>query len=216
MGYIKKLYIDGLKRFEHFEIEFNERLSILVGENEAGKSTILEAIRIVLNQQYWNADKSVLQDLFNLENIKSFQDSPSVASLPKILIEIDLQLDNTPRSIDFYGPNHEYGNRSEEKYGIRFECKFDEDFSDELADSINDGVNSKKRKENLRDTRSYTIAVKQEFLLQVGVFNIDIYNDLFSIRQARNKLIHEGVMIPESKATLLYDSIMKLLNVISL
>ncbi len=51
MGYIKKLYIDGLKRFEHFEIEFNERLSILVGENEAGKSTILEAIRIVLNQQ---------------------------------------------------------------------------------------------------------------------------------------------------------------------
>ena len=76
MVYIKKLYIDGLKRFEHFEIEFNERLSILVGENEAGKSTILEAIRIVLNQQYWNADKSVLQDLFNLENIKSFQDSP--------------------------------------------------------------------------------------------------------------------------------------------
>ena len=61
MGYVKKLYIDGLKRFEHFEIEFNECLSILVGENEAGKSTILEAIRIVLNQQYWNADKSVLQ-----------------------------------------------------------------------------------------------------------------------------------------------------------
>ena len=49
MGYVKTLYIDGLKRFEHFEIEFNERLSILVGENEAGKSTILEAIRIVLN-----------------------------------------------------------------------------------------------------------------------------------------------------------------------
>lgn len=139
MGYVKKLYIDGLKRFKHFEIEFNERLSILVGENEAGKSTILEAIRIVLNQQYWNADKSVLQDLFNLESINSFKDNPSVATLPKILIEIDLQLDNTPRSIDFYGPNHEYGNRNEEKYGIRFECKFDEDFSDELADSINDG-----------------------------------------------------------------------------
>ena len=84
-----------------------------------------------------------------------------------------------------------------------------------IVDKV-DGLNSKKRRENLRDTRSYTIAVKQEFLLQVGVFNIDIYNDLFSIRQARNKLIHEGVMISESKATLLYDSIMKLLNVISL
>ena len=139
MGYVKKLYIDGLKRFNHFEIEFNERLSILVGENEAGKSTILEAIRIVLNQQYCNADKSVLQDLFNLENIKIFQNSPCVETLPKIMIEIDLELDNTPRLIDFYGENHVNGNHGEEKSGIRFECKFDEDFSDELVDSITEG-----------------------------------------------------------------------------
>ncbi|SKA65418.1 Predicted ATP-dependent endonuclease of the OLD family, contains P-loop ATPase and TOPRIM domains [Eubacterium uniforme] len=139
MGYVKNLYIDGLKRFEHFEIEFNECLSILVGENEAGKSTILEAIRIVLNQQYCNADKSVLQDLFNLENVGIFKNIPSVDTLPKIIIEVDLELDNTPRSIDFYGENHINGNRGEEKYGIRFECKFDEDFSEELAESINDG-----------------------------------------------------------------------------
>ena len=139
MGYVKTLYIDGLKRFEHFKIEFNEHLSILVGENEAGKSTILEAIRIVLNQLYWNADKSVLQDLFNLENVRAFQNNPNVATLPRIIIEVDLELDNTPRFIDFYGENHVNGNRSEEKYGIRFECKFDEDFSEELADSINDG-----------------------------------------------------------------------------
>lgn len=123
MGYVKTLYIDGLKRFEHFKIEFNEHLSILVGENEAGKSTILEAIRIVLNQLYWNADKSVLQDLFNLENVRAFQNNPNVATLPRIIIEVDLELDNTPRFIDFYGENHVNGNRSEEKYGIRFECK---------------------------------------------------------------------------------------------
>ena len=51
-----------------------------MGENEAGKSTILEAIRIVLNQLYWNADKSVLQDLFNLENVRAFQNNPNVAT----------------------------------------------------------------------------------------------------------------------------------------
>ena len=122
MGYVKKLYIDGLKRFNHFEIEFNERLSILVGENEAGKSTILEAIRIVLNQQYCNADKSVLQDLFNLENIRIFQNSPSVTTLPKIMIEIDLELDNTPRLIDFYGENHDRDRHTANyccHYGIR-------------------------------------------------------------------------------------------------
>lgn len=139
MGYVKTLYIDGLKRFAHFKIDFNKRLSILVGENEAGKSTILEAVRIVLNQQYWNADKSVLQDLFNLENIRTFQNRPSVDTLPKIIIEMDLELDNSPRFIDFYGENHINGSRNQEKYGIRFECKFDEDFFDELADSIKEG-----------------------------------------------------------------------------
>ncbi len=36
-----------------------------MGENEAGKSTLLEAIRIVLNQQYCNADKSVLKERYN-------------------------------------------------------------------------------------------------------------------------------------------------------
>lgn len=36
-------------------------MNILVGENEAGKSTILDAIKTVLNQQYRNADKSIFQ-----------------------------------------------------------------------------------------------------------------------------------------------------------
>ena len=69
MNYIKKLHIEGFKKFKEFDVEFNEHLNILVGENEAGKSTILEAIRIVLNQLYRNADKSILKDLFNFENI---------------------------------------------------------------------------------------------------------------------------------------------------
>lgn len=139
MGYIKKLYIDGFKRFEHFEIEFNEQLNILVGENEAGKSTILEAIRIVLNQQYVNADKSVLQDLFNLHDVNKFMTNPSIATLPSICIEIDLELANLPKAIDFYGENHKNGKAHDNKSGIRFECKFDEEFSDELADSISEG-----------------------------------------------------------------------------
>ena len=41
MGYVKTLYIDGLKRFEHFKIEFNEHLSILVGDNCTGMQTSL-------------------------------------------------------------------------------------------------------------------------------------------------------------------------------
>ena len=52
MGYIQQLTILGLRKFKEIEIEFNKDMNIVVGENEAGKSTILETISIVLNQQY--------------------------------------------------------------------------------------------------------------------------------------------------------------------
>ena len=54
------------------------------------------------------------------------------------------------------------------------------------------GENSKKRKEALKDTRTCTMAVKQELLLQIGILPPNIYNSIFAIRQARNKLVHEG------------------------
>lgn len=65
MNYIKSLHIEGFKKFTNLDVEFNQYMNILVGENEVGKSTILDAIKLVLNQQYKNSDKSVLKDLFN-------------------------------------------------------------------------------------------------------------------------------------------------------
>ena len=52
MNHIKSLYIEGFKKFIRLYVEFNQEMNIIVGENEAGKSTILEAIKIALNQQY--------------------------------------------------------------------------------------------------------------------------------------------------------------------
>lgn len=68
-------------------------MNILVGENEAGKSTILDAIKTVLNQQYRNADKSILRDLFNTQKVAAFKAKPSVRTLPRIYIEVELALD---------------------------------------------------------------------------------------------------------------------------
>ena len=72
MGIIKSIRIVGFKKFKNFEMDFNEGMNILVGENEAGKSTILEAIEIVLNQKYKTTEKAALQELFNVENISEF------------------------------------------------------------------------------------------------------------------------------------------------
>lgn len=45
---IAKLKLTNYKRFKQFEFIPNKRTNIIVGDNEAGKSTILEAIDEVM------------------------------------------------------------------------------------------------------------------------------------------------------------------------
>lgn len=120
MNYIKSLHIEGFKKFISLNVEFNEHMNILVGENEAGKSTILDAIKTVLNQQYRNADKSILRDLFNTQMVSTFEANPCVKTLPRILIEVELALDPKTKNADyFYGEVYGLLKKQDEKFGIR-------------------------------------------------------------------------------------------------
>lgn len=47
--HLSKLYAKKFRQFENFSIEFNRGLNLLVGENNAGKSSIIDAIRLVLD-----------------------------------------------------------------------------------------------------------------------------------------------------------------------
>lgn len=49
---ISKVVIKNLRRFEAAEIEFSSGLNVLVGDNEAGKSTLLEAINLALTKRW--------------------------------------------------------------------------------------------------------------------------------------------------------------------
>lgn len=140
MSHIELVHIEGFKKFNSIDVPLNPRMNILVGENEAGKSTLLEAIRVVLNQQYRNADKSVLSDLFNAENVAAFKANPSVQTLPEIAIELFLELD-THKKNDSYFHGEVYGGKGqkEEKFGIRFECKFDAELGSGLEGYIAEG-----------------------------------------------------------------------------
>lgn len=139
MNYIKSLHVEGFKKFQTLNVEFNEHMNILVGENEAGKSTILDAIKTVLNQQYRLADKSVLRDLFNAQMVEAFEANPSVKTLPRILIEVELVLDPKTKNADyFYGEVYGALKKQDEKFGIRFECKYDELLGAGMEQSILD------------------------------------------------------------------------------
>lgn len=72
--YIKKVKIQNFKCYREFEIELNDGLNIVVGNNDAGKSTILEAINLALTglingKSIWN---ELSQYLFNKASVDEY------------------------------------------------------------------------------------------------------------------------------------------------
>lgn len=59
--YISKLCLLNFRKYEKLEVEFNNNLNILVGENNSGKTAIVDAIRILLGTQsndYYKINRS--------------------------------------------------------------------------------------------------------------------------------------------------------------
>ena len=136
---IKKIHIQGFKKFKNFTVDFDPRMNILVGENESGKSTIIDALRLVFSQEYRNADKSYIYDLLNREAIENFKRQKTTEALPAIKISVVLELDpGSPNAQDFYGECHEFGGA--ELYGITFECKIFEEALPLLGEEIEAGI----------------------------------------------------------------------------
>lgn len=49
---ITRIHIEGFKRFTQFDLELNTTFNVIVGDNETGKSSLLEALALVLTSQY--------------------------------------------------------------------------------------------------------------------------------------------------------------------
>lgn len=112
--FIRKVKIHNFKCYRDFEITLEEGLNIVVGDNEAGKSTILEAINLALTgiisgKSIWN---EISQYIFNKEAVDEFIVSLGTApiALPYITIEIffggdEIQIEITVRK-DFASKLH--------------------------------------------------------------------------------------------------------------
>jgi hypothetical protein len=70
-----------------------------------------------------------------------------------------------------------------------------------------------RRQTLLNDNRTYSASVKQEILYQVGVLSEVAYSNLYTVRKARNKLVHEGQLISEETARKLYSAVEALLKI---
>ncbi len=69
-----KLLIQNYKKFKNAVIDLNNEINILVGNNESGKSTILEIITLLVTGKINNKpiQFNISRDLFNNEIVEEF------------------------------------------------------------------------------------------------------------------------------------------------
>ncbi len=92
---ITKIRIRGYRIYKDFTLSPNAKLNILVGDNDAGKSTLMEAISLGLNGRI--GGRGVMDELnpywFNTELVEEFVELRKAGkkpALPEILIELYL------------------------------------------------------------------------------------------------------------------------------
>lgn len=132
---IEKVIISGFKRIrEPLTVDMIRQLSILVGDNGVGKSTILEAIHLALTGLYRGEpiQRVLSQALFNNDDVAAFiaaACSGDFSRLPIIKIEVYLS------GGDGHDAEYLSGAVNSEKSkhcGFTFSVLFDEDYRDEL------------------------------------------------------------------------------------
>ena len=137
---IKEIYIENYKIFRTFTTQFNSSLNILVGDNEAGKSTILEAINLVLTRRLngrfleYELNPHIFNKNTTQEYIQALIDNTNPIP-PKIII--DLFLEDNDLTKDFRGSNNY---RKEDAVGIRLEIIFDDNYAQEYSKFIEDKI----------------------------------------------------------------------------
>ncbi|WP_444904123.1 ATP-dependent nuclease [Microbulbifer sp. CnH-101-E] len=131
MKQIKKIKLINFKRFRESEIKFHEDKNILIGDNEAGKSTILTAIELVLSGSKNKVESIGLENIFNTDAIKEFLSGDKKESdLPTLHIEIFLNEQDNP---DLNGKNNLDNVVSD---GLKLTCEPIEELGSEIREVL--------------------------------------------------------------------------------
>ena len=122
---INKVVIENFKTYKgRFELELNEGLNVIVGDNEAGKSTILEALNLALTGQLYGryVKNELSQYLFNMDVIQEYCDdinSGTPTEPPSLLIELYLSDHQLFRGFR--------NSKKTDNFGLSFSIEFDQE-----------------------------------------------------------------------------------------
>jgi putative ATP-dependent endonuclease of OLD family len=107
--YITRVVIKNYRRFKDSTIELNDKINIVVGDNECGKSTLLEAINLALT---WQLNGRAIQSGLHPYLFNEYAVNGYIASLvakkpvipPSILIEV--YFNDDPALVNLKGTNN--------------------------------------------------------------------------------------------------------------
>ena len=104
MKCINKIKLENFKRFNKFEVGFDSKLNLIIGENESGKSSILSAINFVLGGSRSKVESAGFEKLLNADAVADFLASnKEYEKLPVLFVELYL---NEQNNHELYGKNH--------------------------------------------------------------------------------------------------------------
>jgi putative ATP-dependent endonuclease of the OLD family len=141
--HIRQIHIQNFKCFEgSFNLTLNKGINILVGGNEAGKSTIIEAIHLALTGLHSGRylKNELTQYIFNNKVVEGYlqnlERGNGIPIPPHVLIEIYLTGNEANDLAMLEGINNSTRTKSA---GISFKVEFDEKYQDEYETLIKAG-----------------------------------------------------------------------------
>lgn len=137
---IRKILIQNYKLFKNATIPVNDVCNIFVGNNDSGKSTLLEVIQILISGKLNNypLDRQIKATLFNYEVREEFRealrdDGPEIEELPSIVLEAYFSEDDDAQ---YQGTNNQL---RENCPGIHMSLEFDPAYSEVYKSLLKNG-----------------------------------------------------------------------------
>lgn len=125
---ITKIKLNNFKRFKELTLELDPKMNIFIGDNESGKSSILQAIDMVARRSRTRVEEIGLDRLFNVDAIASFLNgNRNLNEIPQMFVELYF---NNQMDESVYGRNNSDGRDCS---GIKLVCEYDRHYGQKLS-----------------------------------------------------------------------------------
>lgn len=137
---IRRVAVRNYRLFRSFDLEFTPGVNTLVGANDTGKSTLIEAINLALTGRVYGRalTQGVSPYLLNMEAtqeyVRGLQAKTQPPPTPPTMI-IEVFLEETDQTAILRGTNNLF---NEDACGVRIQAKLAQDFLDEYNNFISD------------------------------------------------------------------------------